>query len=234
VPSTDATSQTARVRSLTRQSSDTITISLATYFPYRPGQSIQIQLPGDSKKRYYSLSSSPTEGEQVAVTIKVDPAHALHPILSNLKEGDEVQLQGPLGKFGLSDPMPSQAIFIAGGSGVTPFRSMVKFLLDKGVPGSFWLFHSVKAAPDLLFKEEFMAWAQGHPAFHYVPTVTREPGADWTLDTGRIGESLLKKHLTSWDGHFFLCGPSVFVSEMEMLLTGPFHVPASSVRREQW
>ena len=224
----------ALIRTITLQAPNIYTLGFDPSLSYRPGQSIQIQLPGDPKKRYYSLSSSPTEKNQMAITIKVDPSHALAPILSSLKTGDAVQIQGPLGKFGLPDIIPPQLIFIAGGSGVTPFRSMIKYLLDMNASSDMWLFHSVKTTTDLIFKDDFSAWSQSHERLHYVPTITQGEGLGWTLDTGRIGENLLKKHLVTLEGHFFLCGPQAFVADMELLLKESLKIAPEQIRREQW
>ena len=222
------------IRTITLQAPNTYTLSFDPSLSYRAGQSIQIQWPGDPKKRYYSLCSSPTEKNQMAITIKVDPSHTFAPILTKLKTGDPVQIEWPFGKFGLPDSLPQQLIFIAGGSGVTPFRSMIKYLVDTAASADAWLFHSVKTPGDLLFKSDFSAWSQSRANLHYVPTVTRREGTDWTLGTGRIGEALLKKHLATLDGHFFLAGPPTFVSEMEMLLKETLKIIPENIRREQW
>ena len=132
----------------------------------------------------------------------------------------------------LPEPLEGPYIFLAGGSGVTPFRSMIKFALDTRPTTELWLFHSVKTPDDLLFKEEFLAWAQ-NPAFHYVPTFTRWDDPDKQAETGRIGNTVLNRHLPLMKGIFFLCGSKEFVTDMEHVLVG-LKVPAEHIRREQW
>ncbi len=234
MPSATSPLQSTEIASVVRPAADAVTLKLKTYFPFKAGQSIAIVLPGDSKPRYYSLCSAPSENDHLAITIKTEPGHALAQIIPKLNVGDQVQIQGPLGKFSLPEHAEGQLIFIAGGSGVTPFRSMLKELDSQSSRLTRWLFHSVKQPADLFFRDEFTAWTQMDPAFHYVPTVTQGQDADWSFDTGRIGGELLRKHLTSLDGHFFLCGPRPFVKDMELLLTDTLKIHPDHIRREQW
>jgi ferredoxin-NADP reductase len=227
------TFRTVPVADIIPETSDTQTFRLGTYFDYKPGQAISLAIPGDSKKRFYSLSSSPTEKGHIDVTIKADRDNmALYGDLFNLKIGAPVDVAGPLGRFSLPEPLAGPYFFLAGGSGVTPFRSMIKFMLDTRPTTETWLFNSVRMPDDLIFKEQFLAWSE-NPAFHYVPTFTRTSEYDVEGETGRIGETLLRKHLKILEGLFFLCGPGDFVADMEHVLTG-LNVPAASIRREKW
>ena len=224
----------APIESVIRQSADVWTLWLKAYFPYHAGQSIAIFFPNDVKKRYYSLCSSPTETGHLAITVKLDPAQALAPLFSRLKNGDTVRIEGPFGKFTLPEAMQGPFYFLAGGSGIAPFRSMIKYLFDTGVPAQTWLFHSTKTSQALIFRPEIKEWLQAHPTFHYVPTVTGPPDGDWAFETGRIGGELLRRHQVQSGGHFFLCGPADFVKDMELLLHAALQVPAGHIRREQW
>src|SRR5271167_3419412 len=115
------------LQSITQEAPDTLTLSFDAAFPYKPGQSVQVLFPSDSKKRYYSIASSPTEKGRMAITVKLPVEHALTPLVTRLKIGDPIQLQGPYGSFGLPAALSGVFCFIAGGTGVAPFRSMVKF-----------------------------------------------------------------------------------------------------------
>jgi ferredoxin-NADP reductase len=234
MPPTEATLQSAVIQSIDREAPDTLTLSFNAPFVYKPGQSIQILIPGDAKKRYYSISSSPTEKNRLAITIKAASDHALTPLLAKLKAGDPVQIHGPLGSFGLPPVLSGLFCFIAGGSGITPCRSMIKYLMDNKMGTSTWLFHSARTAGDLIFNDEFTDWTKAWPAFRYIATLTRPDDTSWTQETGRISETLLRKHLTQLEGHFFLCGPSAFVTDMESVLKGPLSIPVDHIRREQW
>jgi glycine betaine catabolism B len=225
---------TARVVDIIPETSDTQTFRLGTYFPYKPGQAICLTIPGDPKKRFYSLSSSPTEKDYLSITIKADRTNlALYGSLFSLQKGSPVEITGPTGSFTLPDSLEGPFYFLAGGSGVTPFRSMIKYLRDAQPATEIWLLHSVRVPEDLIFKTEFQEWSK-NPLFHYVPTFTR-----WTLEgyageTGRIGEALLRKHVALDKGQFYLCGPQAFVKEMEHVLSTTLSIPTDRIRREQW
>jgi len=115
---------------------------------------------------------------------------------------------------------------------VTPFRGMIRYLRDVQPATECWLLHSVKSPDDLIFKEEFLEWSK-NSVFRYIPTFTRWQDATEEAETGRIGETLLRKHLTLTQGTFFLCGPKQFVTDMEHVLIN-LQVSPESIRREQW
>ncbi len=234
VSDSSASAQTVSLKSIIRQTADTVTLILDTWFTYRPGQSIQISLPGDSKKRYYSLSSSPTEEGFIAITVKCAPDHPVTAIIQQLKAGDIVHVEGPVGSFGLPDLLEGQFYFLAAGSGVTPVRSMMRYLMDRKAEVEKWLFYSVRTSADEIFKAEWDAWAAADPTFHRILTVTRSTEPLEMASQGRLTEAIVGKHLSKMDGHFFLCGPQGFVKDMEHLLTTTFRIPVAKIRREQW
>jgi len=227
-----AVTQSVPVVDIIPETSDIQTIRLGTFFPFKAGQAISLLIPGDPKKRFYSISSSPTETGHIDVTIKADRNQALYGSLFSLKNGGQVEIAGPMGSFSLPDALAGPYYFLAGGSGVTPFRAMIKFILDSKPDTEMWLFHSVKTPDDLIFKEQFLDWSK-NKAFHFVPTFTRVGDGDIKGETGRIGDALLSKHIKMTEGMFFLCGPKEFVTDMEHTLTR-LSVPPARIRRENW
>lgn len=225
---------TGVLRTVTPRTSDTHTYRFDVRMSYRPGQAIALILPNDPKKRYFSLSSSPTEAGHIEITVKTEPASALAQSLATLKRGDSVTIEGPMGSFGLPDTLDQPLCFISAGSGIAPFRSMIKFLLDNSAGKDLWLLHSVKTPADLMFREEMQLWSGTHKRFRYIPTITRDFDDDWKNETGRITETLLRKHLPKTGCTYLLCGPPAFVTDMEKLLRETLKVPAESIRREQW
>lgn len=222
------------IREIIPQTPDTQTLRLNAALEYKPGQSIQVLIPGDPKKRYYSISSSPTEKDHIDITIKAEPGTPLFKSLFSLNPGSPIDIHGPLGAFTIPEGLAGPYYFLAAGSGVTPFRSMVKYVLDTQAQTEVWIFHSVKTPGDLIFKEEFLTWSNTRPHFHYVPTFTRSDIDPLHGESGRIREELLKKHLTYDQGTFFLCGLPTFVSDMEHLLGDVLKIPSERIRREQW
>ena len=111
---------------------------------------------------------------------------------------------------------------------------MIRYLVDEVVATDYCLLHSVQNQTALLFHEEFMVWAGQQKRFRYVPTITRDHDATWKHETGRISDTLIRKHITAKDTTYFLCGPTAFVTDMEKTLLEKLDVPADRVRREKW
>ena len=144
------------IRTLTPQTPGVSTLRIDVPLTFKPGQSIQLQIPGDSKKRFFSVSSSPTEGHFIDITLKAPDESPLAQTLVALKRGDAIEVEGPFGhSLTLPDPMPETVCFIAAGTGVTPFRAIIKSLLDSETTTDLWLLHSVKTRAELIFRGSF-------------------------------------------------------------------------------
>src|SRR5262245_33183619 len=118
---------------------DTQTYRFEAPLTYKAGQAISLLIAGDPKKRYYSLSSSPTEKGYLSITIKADDqTRALFGSLFTLKNGSEIEVGGPYGSMVLPDKLEGPYYFLAGGSGVTPFRSMIRYALDTRPSTELW------------------------------------------------------------------------------------------------
>jgi len=224
--------RSVKVLDILPETSYTQTFRLGASLDYRAGQAISLLIPGDPKKRYYSISSSPTEKGYLDITFKAEREKVLYGSLFGLNKGSAVDIHGPMGSFILPEPIAGPYYFLAGGSGVAPFRSMIKFILDTRPETVMWLFNSARTPDDLIFREQFLEWSK-NPDFHYVPTFTRAADFGMAGETGRIGEELLKKHLPTMEGTFFICGPKEFVADMERILVR-MQVPPVRIRRENW
>jgi glycine betaine catabolism B len=224
---------TVPLQTVVPQSSNIRTLQFAWPLDFRPGQAIQVHFPGEEKKRFFSISSSPTEKGRVEITVKADPKGPLMGILDKLRPGSTLPVAGPFGSFTLPSEMDRPLCFIAAGSGITPFRSMIKFLIDEHQLPESWIFHSARAPEDFVFRSQFAQWEGAHRKLHYVPALTRDPQADWIYETGRITEKMLRKHIELEAHCFLLCGPPVFVADMEKMLQS-LGIEAGQIRREQW
>src|SRR5205823_786456 len=85
------------LRTATIQTRETSTLRLDLPLKFKPGQSVAVTFPGDPKKRYYSISSSPTEGQFIEITVKAEAGSALAKTLEQLKRGDLLEIEGPTG-----------------------------------------------------------------------------------------------------------------------------------------
>lgn len=223
------------VRTVTPQTASSYTLRIDSTMRYTPGQAISVLFPGDPKKRYYSLSSSPTEPGFIEITLKCEEGNPLTGIVQSLKRGDTLEIEGPFGgELSLPEPLTQPVCMVAAGTGVTPLRSMVKFLVDTSSPMDVWLLHSVKRQTDLLFREDFSQWAGINSWFHYIQTITQDFDDNWVNETGRINETLIKKHIPEKPMTYLLCGPSEFVKDIEALLTRQLNVMPENIRKEKW
>lgn len=225
----------ATVRTITPLSPQVTTLRLDVQLKFKPSQSVAVTLPGDTKKRYFSISSSPAEGPFVELTMKIDKEGVIAKGLAQLKRGDILELDGPFGgALAAPESFQSPLIYIAAGTGVTPFRSVIRDLLDQGVQVPIYLLHSVKTQAELIFRKDFQNWSGTKKSFHYIPTITQDFDDNWDNETGRIQDTLLHKHIPNKPNLYFLCGPQSFVNDMEKTLIEKLQVDPQRIRREKW
>lgn len=157
---------------------------------FNPGQFIQVHFQyadGTATKRSYSLATVHDHalgpGEAVEIAVSYVPGGAATALFEGLAEGDRVDASGPFGRFCL---MPQDTnrryLLIATGTGVTPYRSMLPLLArqmaQRGI--EVVLLQGARTPDELLYGEEFRAFAQQHPGFRFVPCFSRalpEPGS---------------------------------------------------------
>lgn len=177
------------------------------------------QAEGKEITRAYSIAS-PRNGNRFALCLNRVPDGLVSPYLFDLKPGDEVEFNEPLGYFTLRHP-GHRAVFIATGTGVAPFRSMLLDHLPRTHPEVTLLF-GVRYAEGLLYREEFEKLAQQYPSFRFLPTVTR-PDSGWKGRTGRVqshlDEALALKTPEEIDTiEVYICGLREMVDEVRAVL----------------
>ena len=153
-----------------------------TLFGFQPGQHVTFHGHdgGRPVARSYSLSSAPSQVGTFDVTVRNAGAYGGY--LYALPLGSVLEAQAPRGGFVL-DPTPGRRLLLcAGGSGVTPYRSYLRALLNLGRRDPVALLHSVRTPDELIFRAEFERTARAHSWLTYVPSVTRataESGPYW-------------------------------------------------------
>ncbi len=181
---------------------------------FKPGQFLEWTLPharSDDRgiRRYFTISSSPTENFIVLVTKFYDNSSTFKQALSRLKPGGEIIVSDLAGEFTLHDDKNRKLVFIAGGIGITPFRSQVKWLLDKNEKRDVVLLYSNKTERDIVFKDLF-----GQAKGNGVRTIYIN-----TDKMGYIDESLIKKEVADWKERlFYVSGPEPMVEAFEKVL----------------
>ena len=153
-------------------------------FHFTPGQFVSVVDRVDDKEitRAYSIAS-PRDGNRFELCLNRVLEGIVSPYLFALKPGDEVEMGEPLGYFTLRHP-GRRALFIATGTGIAPFRSMLLDHLPKTNPRITLLF-GVRYERGLLYRDELENLQRQHDSFRFLPTITR-PGDTWNGLTGRV------------------------------------------------
>jgi len=183
-------------------------------FPFRPGQFIYVTQPAplyhDEKgnRRHFSIASSPRE-RRLLIATRMRGSAFKHS-LAEVPLGTRLEIRGPAGSFTLHANIRKPAILIAGGIGITPFRSMVKDATEQQLPYRLTLIYSNRAPEDAPFLDEFEGWAMENRHFRFVPTMT-EPestGTTWRGRTGRVDTAFLREVLAEAGGAVcYVAGP---------------------------
>jgi ferredoxin/flavodoxin---NADP+ reductase len=209
-------------------------------FPFEPGQYATLGLVGqDGPKliqRPMSVSSSADDLDEYEFFIRLVDRGGFTPLLWERGVGDPINIKGPKGKFLLQDD-GRRALFVASGTGLAPFISMIDTLRDRGKAHDIVLLHGVSYEHDLAWRDELSELeASDEFPLKYVATISR-PGENptWTGCTGRVEaivESQLDEHgLTPDTATLYLCGnPEMIKAVDEIAAARGF--PPEQVRKE--
>ena len=184
---------------------------------FKAGQFMSVQLKDDPRlKKYLSISSSPTEKCYLEFTKKLTESDFSR-TLDNLKAGDQVTIQYPFGKFVLDESF-SKIAFLSGGIGITPIRSICKYVVDKNLGSDIVLVYANRSVRDVVFKEDFDAMVKSYPSLKVAHVLCEtEPGFKCTV--GRINAQVIKNEVLDYrERKFYLCGPPQMVEAMCKLL----------------
>ena len=185
---------------------------------FTPGQFVSLteMLGGKKITRPYSIASAP-DGNRFEICSNLAGDSPLSPHLFAMKPGDTVEMAAPLGFFAFRNPC-REAIFVATGTGIAPFRSMIHTYLGQGT-GELTLIFGVRYEHSLMYGEEFEQLANRHANFHFWPILSR-PGAEWTGRTGHVQNHLLKAIADRRDVDVYACGRKAMVDDVRALLRG--------------
>jgi ferredoxin-NADP reductase/nitrite reductase/ring-hydroxylating ferredoxin subunit len=195
--------------------------------------------------RHFTIASSPTENFIMLSTRIRDTPYKKR--LSSLEERAKVKVRGPQGNFVLHEDYSKPAIFLSGGIGVTPFRSMIKYATDKQLPIKIIMFDSNRDEKNILYKNEFDASANSNKNLRIIYTISEEESGQereqisssnkWEGERGRIDEAMLTKYLSDDDiknSIFYTCGPPGMLKAMQMLLQDELHIPKERIKIEEF
>lgn len=193
------------------------------------GQHVDIRLTaedGYQAARAYSLAST-GPGEQVELAVDLIENGEVSPyIVYELREGDQLEFRGPLGRWFVWKPTETRTVqLLAGGSGVVPLLAMARAHAASGSPSLFRLLYSVRSPGDVFYGDELAALES--PAFEVTYVYTRETPDGWPRPAGRVGRDILESATIAAAEHpaVFVCGPTGFVEAVADLLVELGHDP---------
>jgi len=188
-----------------------VLLAVEGYPDYRPGAYFWVELPhrghDDEKglRRHISLVTSPTEQGVVGLATRLRDT-AFKRTLAELRVGDEVEVEEPKGSFLLPEDTGADYVFVAGGIGITVFRSMLRYVADTGEPYRVTLVYSNRDRASAAFLDELEELERRVPGLRVVVTMTDEPG--WEGETRRLDADVLAELVGGLEGKTFLvAGP---------------------------
>jgi ferredoxin-NADP reductase len=172
---------------------------------FRAGQFCQMFIPLGEKVRRtcYSIASAPTpdRGEfELCVTLVDGGMSSTY--LHNLKAGDRIQSMAPLGTFRFIED-GRDSVFIATGSGIAPFRSMILDQLARGTQRELYLLFGNRYEPDIIYRDQWESLFKKHPNFKYFFTLSR---ADWPGPKGYVQDKIAEFVPRLTEKNFYICG----------------------------
>ena len=151
-------------------------------FTHLPGQfvTVEAEIEGKSVKRSYTIASSPTQRRYVELTVKREEEGVMSRYLhDHLKVGDEVAVAGPAGFFTFTGTEAKDVVLIAGGVGITPMMSVLRYLADCDWPGDIYFVYGCRTTDDFIFADELAYLQKRLPNLQVVATMTRTQGSPW-------------------------------------------------------
>jgi ferredoxin-NADP reductase len=194
-------------------------------FRFVPGQYLEWTLAHTTpdnrgNRRYFTIASSPTE-ETVRMGVKFYPEpSSFKKSLLSLSPGQTIIASQRAGDFTLPKDTKKKLVFISGGIGITPFRSILKYLIDTHQKRDIVHFYSNKALPDIAYKD-ILDMAERELGIKTVYTLTEKNTIppEWHGESGFIDKDMIVRHLPDFkERTFYLSGPHIMVTTFETLL----------------
>lgn len=192
-------------------------------FEFRAGQFADCTLidppetDEEGNTRGFSLVQAPYEPDLVVATRMRDTAFKR--VLKDLPIGAEVKLDAPYGDFTLHKTASTPAVFIIGGIGVTPVRSMVLQAMHDKTGHKITLLHASRTPAQLPFRNDFERLARDNPNFTYIAIASESAPDDWHGARGQVDATMIKKYVLDLvKPIYYLSGPEGMVKAMRKLL----------------
>jgi ferredoxin-NADP reductase len=210
-----------------------IALELPEWIKHKAGQHVDVRLTaedGYQAQRSYSIGSGPEDDHLVLTVERLDDGEVSPYLTDELRPGDELELRGPIGGYFIwEESLGGPLLMIAGGSGVVPFRAMLRHHDATGSSVPTRLLYSSRTLEDVIYRAELLARDDVQL------TLTRSWPEDWSGHRGRVDAELLTE--VSWAAEeqplVYVCGPTGFVEAVAQTLVGAGH-DTSRIRTERF
>ncbi len=193
-------------------------------FEYQPGQYVFYELdaldfPDErGNRRHFTISSSPTEKGVVMFTTRMRGS-GFKETLRIASLGYELNIGTPMGHFVMPEKEVRQHVFIAGGIGITPYRSILRYAVDARKPIHALMLYFNHSSADIVFQQELEEISRQMPTFSLV-NVLSSPEPGWKGEKGKLNEELLRRWVPNLDQRlFWISGPPPMVTAYKELIT---------------
>jgi len=176
------------------------------------GQYVAVLLD-DGSKRSFSIANAPHETDRLQLHIRlVEGGRFTGHVFNQMKEGDVLKIEGPLGTFFLHEEGDKPIIFMSGGTGFAPVKSMVEHAFDAGIKRPMVLYWGAKTPADLYFAGLPEKWQQEHDNFKFIPVLSEpKPEHHWQGRTGLVTDAISQDH-QKLDGYqVYACGSPAMI-----------------------
>ena len=229
------TARTESIRTLTHDVREIrFTLRKPDTIEFKPGQFVSFDVmnpkTGRMVTRPYSIASPPGRRNEVTLVLNLVPGGPGSTYLFGLREGDDVEFKGAAGTFYLRDEPDRDLLFIATGTGIAPFRSMLYDLVDRGFPRGVTLYWGLRRQQDLYYQDELEALARQLAAFTAVTTLSR-PDPGWAGETGRVTRLAEERLRSVKNLAVYLCGNSGMLRDATEIINKKGLCP---IRKEKW
>lgn len=190
-------------------------------FSFLPGHWIMLHLLNPDgttrKKAAFSIASAPSESTKT-IELGIKIRGELTTAAAKFEKGDQVKVQGPYGAFFLQNA-PEPLVLIAGGIGITPFRSMVREACLQKSQRDIRLFYSDRTQSEMAYEKELRGLAKECPNFKPTFILTRESPETWDGETGHLSADMLKRSGADLSrSDYMACGSLEFVQHTQDVL----------------
>lgn len=190
---------------------------------FTAGQFISFDVPKEGYPypvtRPYSIASPPSTSDRVLLLFNLVQGGPGSTYLFGLREGDPVSFKGPAGSFTLREDGTKRILFVATGTGIAPFRSMIFSQLERNSSQALTLFWGVRSERDLYFQDEFQDLADRYPHFLFETTLS-QAGPEWTGARGRVSYLVQERVASVRDLAVYLCGNGSMIKDVTSFIQG--------------